>query len=184
MLNENYSLIMPGDLGFGSRNDVFTTLLGSCIAVTIWHPLLKVGGICHFVLPSNGQNHTAPMNPRYGDEAIRMMRDKVRSTRTNPQDYVTGVYGGSIMVRSVSNECGDNSLTESKKCVGCANVACRNKKAAFDQLSKQGFKVDRSDVGGRCYRQIRFRLSDGLVLLTRGVMPSFEPMDAPLKHLG
>jgi len=42
----------PGDLFFGDRDTRIRTLLGSCVAVTLWHPRAKLGGMCHFVVPT------------------------------------------------------------------------------------------------------------------------------------
>ncbi len=41
----------PGEFFFCESNCQIHTLLGSCIAITLWHPILKIGGMCHFVLP-------------------------------------------------------------------------------------------------------------------------------------
>jgi Chemotaxis protein; stimulates methylation of MCP proteins len=46
--------LQPGDWYFGDRDTRIRTLLGSCIAITIWHPRLLVGGMCHFLLPGRG----------------------------------------------------------------------------------------------------------------------------------
>jgi chemotaxis protein CheD len=30
------------------------TVLGSCVSITLWHPVKRVGGMCHFLLPTRG----------------------------------------------------------------------------------------------------------------------------------
>jgi len=41
----------PGDLYFGDRRTRIRTLLGSCVAVTLWHPKAQIGGMCHYMMP-------------------------------------------------------------------------------------------------------------------------------------
>lgn len=52
-------ILQPGELFFGKEDVVVKTLLGSCIAITLWHPEQKQGGMCHYMLPTRG-------NPRPG----------------------------------------------------------------------------------------------------------------------
>ena len=46
--------LQPGDFYFGDRDTRIRTLLGSCVSITMWHPRLHVGGMCHFMLPERG----------------------------------------------------------------------------------------------------------------------------------
>ena len=43
--------LLPGELYFGQRH-LLKTLLGSCVAITLWHPQRQLGGMCHFLLPT------------------------------------------------------------------------------------------------------------------------------------
>ncbi|MFM2120003.1 MAG: hypothetical protein RL722_1471, partial [Pseudomonadota bacterium] len=54
-------LILPGQLWFGpggERAPVLRTLLGSCVAVTLWHPGRQLGGMCHYLLPARQHGST------------------------------------------------------------------------------------------------------------------------------
>ena len=42
----------PGECYFGGGPTRIATLLGSCVSITVWHPRLLVGGMCHYMLPS------------------------------------------------------------------------------------------------------------------------------------
>jgi len=44
-------VLHPGDWWFGGGDTRARTVLGSCIAITLWHPQLRVGGMCHYMLP-------------------------------------------------------------------------------------------------------------------------------------
>ena len=49
-VNEIY--LQPGEYFWGGQNNRVKTLLGSCVAICIWHPKLKIGGMSHCLLPS------------------------------------------------------------------------------------------------------------------------------------
>ena len=42
----------PGEYAFGTELDRIRTILGSCVAVTFWHPGLRLGAMCHYLLPA------------------------------------------------------------------------------------------------------------------------------------
>jgi chemotaxis protein CheD len=64
--------LQPGDFHFGAGRTRISTLLGSCISITLWHPARLIGGMCHFMLPSRGLPAGVPLDGRYADEALAM----------------------------------------------------------------------------------------------------------------
>ena len=44
--------LQPGEFYFGEEKTRIRTLLGSCVAITLWHPKLRIGGMAHYMLPS------------------------------------------------------------------------------------------------------------------------------------
>ena len=50
--NKNDVFLLPGEFHFGDQDDRIITLLGSCVAITLWHPEKRIGGMCHYMLPS------------------------------------------------------------------------------------------------------------------------------------
>ena len=87
-------LIHPGELYFGNDAADVSTLLGSCVAVTLWHPLKHYVGMCHVVLTSEKDK---PNDTRYAKTAIQKFYDKLKAINTVPGDYVVEVYGGGNM---------------------------------------------------------------------------------------
>jgi len=53
-------MLMPGELHFGGEVQSLKTLLGSCVALTLWHPKRRIGGMCHFLLPSRQRPGVSP----------------------------------------------------------------------------------------------------------------------------
>src|SRR5690606_5865574 len=48
--------LLPGALWFGTGDVRLHTLLGSCVAITLWHPRYRYGGMCHFMLPGRSRS--------------------------------------------------------------------------------------------------------------------------------
>ena len=69
--------LQPGDFHFGAGRTRISTLLGSCISITLWHPARLIGGMCHFMLPSRGLPAGVPLDGRYADEALAMFDQPV-----------------------------------------------------------------------------------------------------------
>src|SRR3972149_9955326 len=51
----------PGQLFASAERAAVSTILGSCVAVCLWDPILKIGGINHYLLPLwTGQGTRCP----------------------------------------------------------------------------------------------------------------------------
>ena len=71
--------LQPGEYMFSRRSLRIGTLLGSCIAFTCWHPQLRIGGMCHYLLPArNGSRFGGGLDGRYADEALALLLHKMR----------------------------------------------------------------------------------------------------------
>jgi len=100
--------LQPGDVYFSLpfENDTTKTLktiLGSCVAVTIWHSKSKTAGMCHYLLAQEADKAkvTQVMQKyRYGEEALNYLLKKM--TLLHPLDeYDLALFGGSNMYPSL-----------------------------------------------------------------------------------
>ena len=67
--------LQPGEIFFGDSSTRIRTVLGSCVAMTLWHPQRKVGGMCHYMLAQRrgrGEPDGA-LNGKYADEALQLL---------------------------------------------------------------------------------------------------------------
>ena len=139
--------ITEGELYFGDDVEAVSTLLGSCVAVVVWHATLKKGGMCHIVLPQNWKKE--PDN-RYANCAITTITGHIRRINTRPEEYVTCLYGGGEMFAQTS---------------GRNTVGRRNIDAVKKILTLHGYRISCEDTGGSCYRKIRLSLATGEVFI-------------------
>ncbi|MEV6925832.1 hypothetical protein AB0M46_15225 [Dactylosporangium sp. NPDC051485] len=84
----------PGDVRFAGAGVRLRTLLGSCVAITLWHPRLCIGGMCHFVVPARGQRPRGELSGRYADEAVELLLREVRGRGTEISQYEAKMFGG------------------------------------------------------------------------------------------
>ena len=139
----------PGEFYFGNSHTRIRTLLGSCVAITFWHPQCHIGGMCHYMLPGRGKDLVNELSGKYADEALQMFMQEIAHHKTKPQEYEIKLFGGGNMLEVL----GQSSRAE--------NVAERNIQAARWLLSEYGLKIKAESLGGVGYRQIVFELWSG-----------------------
>lgn len=145
--------LLPGQWHFGAQG-LLKTLLGSCVAITLWHPTRRVGGMCHFLLPSRTRRGSEPLDGRYGDEALELMVQKLRAMGTQPSDFHAHLYGGA------------DTLPEGMNTK--FNVGVRNIEQGWQMLDQYGFQLQGIDVGDDVPRTVTLKLPEGEVTMTRG----------------
>ena len=143
----------PGGFYFGGPDCQIHTLLGSCIAVTLWHPKLHIGGMCHFVLPDSGQVKKQDfdislLNGRYLDDAMLMFDHAAKERMTQLQEYQAKIFGGSNML--ISTKLSQDDL-----------IGTKNIEAALKYLSDRGIPLFVANVGESGHRRIIFDVASG-----------------------
>ena len=88
--------LQPGEVYFGERDTRIRTLLGSCVAITVWHPGLLVGGMCHYMLPKHPGKKRDTLDGRYADEAMELMLRDIRNAGTCPNEYQVKLFVADI----------------------------------------------------------------------------------------
>jgi chemotaxis protein CheD len=147
-------MILPGQMYFGGRAASVKTLLGSCLAITLWHPQRHVGGMCHFLLPNRARHTDEPLDGRYGDETMEAMMHMLQLTDTRPQDYVAHLYGGA----DTMPEQGGVRF----------NVGERNIEQGWKLVDQYGFQLEGIDVGEDVPRTVTLTIATGVVEMKRG----------------
>ena len=89
--------LQPGEVYFGGRDTRIRTLLGSCVAITMWHPGMLAGGMCHYMLPGAPAGRHGMLDGRYADEAMALMLCEIRNAYTSPDEYQVKLFGGGHM---------------------------------------------------------------------------------------
>ncbi len=132
--------LLPGTIFASQEESEITTILGSCVAVCLWDPITKVGGMNHYLLPLwNGEGLPTP---KYGNVAIPKLLQKMKELGANMSTLQAKVFGGAAVLEVVTQR---SSIL---------NVGQRNIEIAFEELEKSKIKIVNYDVGGELGRKI------------------------------
>ena len=136
--------LLPGEYVISKKPHEITTLLGSCVAVCLYHSKAGFGGMNHFMLPTSSGDRSA----RFGDVAIDTLVRFMDRGAGGLNGAEAMLFGGASVVgaiRSASN-IGDN------------NVAMARKK-----LKEYGISITKEQVGGKSGMKIRYQTWDNQV---------------------
>ncbi len=160
--------LQPGEICFGDEHTRIRTLLGSCVAITLWHPGRGIGGMCHYILPSRGACRNKPaLNGRYGDEALQMLLNEIRSQHGDPTAFEAKLFGGGYMFA------GPPASVDAP-----AQVQTRNVDAGHALLAQHGIKVKAHHLGGNGHRQVIFDICSGDVWMKQVPPDADRELDA------
>lgn len=163
-------ILQPGDFYFGNKKTRICTLLGSCVAVTLWHPKKLIGGMCHYMLPSpKFRKNTLQFDAKYAEDAVNMFLREIKKNHSHPSEYQTKIFGGSNMFSKIidNSHCSDRK-SHCFKSSTCKNIGCKNALTALYLLKRYGFNIHNSDLGGIQHRKIIFEIWSGDVWLRKG----------------
>ncbi len=143
--------LKPGEL-FVTREPVLvTTILGSCVSVTMFDRQTGTAGICHATLPDGGGSD----NFKYVDAAVRYMLKYFRKLGITLPSIQVKLFGGSDMFST--GQAGTRNIT-----VGWQNIS-----AATRCLAGCGLVPVAADVGGRKGRKLLFTTDTGAVYVKK-----------------
>lgn len=160
---ENREITLPpGGFYFGGERRV-RTILGSCVSITMWHPRLRIGGMCHYMLPSHARRRGdgGPLDGRYADDALALFMRELGRRGTAPHEYEVKLFGGGRMLAG----------GKPGRCDGPMDVGIRNIATARRLLGEQGFRVKAEHLGGDGHRNLLFDIVSGEIWVRHVALP-------------
>ncbi|QCQ22677.1 chemotaxis protein CheD [Desulfoglaeba alkanexedens] len=146
-------IIRVADMAVSNRPDeiLITYSLGSCIAVVIYDPRVRVGGILHYMLPESSMDpEKAKRKPAmFADTGIPMLFKA---------SYALGAQKKNLTVKVVG---GAHILDEN----GVFNIGKRNYMALRKIFWRNNVLVSAEHVGGSVNRTVRLMMDTGQVIL-------------------
>lgn len=142
--------LSPGGVAFGDESVRIKTLLGSCVAVTFWHPERRIGAMCHYLLPQRPRPRTGALDAKYGEEAIAMIVETFLNRGLRSSAFDVQMFGGANMF---------GNLPPGK----VPDIGGRNAAEGHRILLQAGFQVLRQDLAGENPRIILFDIRSGEV---------------------
>lgn len=122
--------------------------IGSCIILSLYDTVRKVGGLAHIMLPDSAGMDTSAINPvRFADTAVPALIDAVVEQGALRISLEAKIFGGSEMFPPTEDY--------------TSTVGSDNTKAVKKALRKHNLTLKGEDVGGTHGRSIEFDLSSG-----------------------
>ena len=141
-----------------SRNPdetIITYALGSCLGIAVFDPVSGVGGLLHVMLPlSKADPEKAMRKPAmYVDSGFGELLGACYDLGATKSDLIITVAGGASMKQNENDD--------------YFKIGKRNFTTLRKLLWKNGFMIEKQDVGGNTSRTMALRLSDGLVTVNK-----------------
>jgi chemotaxis protein CheD len=147
--------LSPGHLLMLRQGGVISTVLGSCVAVTMFHRPSSLASICHAMLAAPGPTEQLggadERRYRFMELALPTMFDFYRRAAVPLSTLEVKVFGGANVIRGAPEV---DTLG-----IGRANIA-----VARRLLAEEGIEISAENTGGRSGRKILFNASTGEVL--------------------
>jgi len=140
----------PGLLYAGAAPAAVTTVLGSCVAVCLFDPAARAGGLNHYLLPFwNGEGLASP---KYANIALPKLLEKLLKIGCRRQNLRAKLFGGGAVFQNVG---------------GLFGVGERNIQFAEHYLQEAGIPIVARDVGEGFTRKVIFHVHTGEALVRK-----------------
>lgn len=132
-----------------SRSDhIIMTTLGSCISVCMVDPVIRVGGMNHFLLPEGRDiEKRNSFCLRYGNNAMERLLNEILKRGGQKSRLVLKAFGAGNVL-SIN-----------------ASIGAKNRIFLKHYIADEGMKLETCDLGGDFPRQVAFYPSTGKVLV-------------------
>ncbi len=135
----------------GDGSLLVTYSLGSCIGVSLWDPVVHVGGMLHYMLPESSISpEKAQQNPAmFADTGLPLLFKSAYKLGAEKKRLIVKIAGGSQLLD-------DN---------GTFNIGKRNYLILRKIFWKNGIMINGEHVGGSLSRTMRLNLHTGMVTI-------------------
>lgn len=142
--------LISGDCYVSEKGEILDTILGSCIAACIRDPILRVGGMNHFLLPGS-ETMVAKLSDaaRYGVFAMEQLINGLLKIGARKDRLEVKVFGGGNVI--------NNS----------ARIGSKNAEFVRQFLSDEGLRIVSEDLEGDAPRRVHYYSDTGKVLLKK-----------------
>jgi chemotaxis protein CheD len=121
--------------------------LGSCIALAVWDPRTRVGGLAHFMLPAGPANGSSPV--KFIDSGLDLFLQAIEAR-------------GAMLSRCSVKAAGAAAMLTVG---GGLAIGKRNSEALESALRDRGLNLTASALGGNAGRTVQLEVADGRFLI-------------------
>lgn len=126
--------------------------LGSCVAVSFYDPVEKLGGVVHLALPESNKKDVEPAPSKYVNTGIPLLLNEMIKQRADPKKLIIKVVGGAQILKL------NYALTS-------LEIGDRNVKAVKEALRSLGLRISAEETGGDKGRSYKLFIANGKSLI-------------------
>lgn len=143
-----------GEVKVAAADTVLYTIgLGSCVAIALYDPRERIGGLAHAMLPEPGNGRRTAPPGRFATTAVGELLTQLEQEGASLRRLRARLAGGASMFRDLLEGEG-------------LRLGRRNVEAARETLQAAGIPVDGEDVFGTYGRSVYLHTGDGRLLVT------------------
>jgi chemotaxis protein CheD len=103
-LNCQLLKVLPGEYAIGSGDFKIITVLGSCVSACLHDPIVRIGGMNHFMLPDSADpDEAASVSMRYGGCAMEVLINQLLKAGAKRNNLEAKVFGGGNLLGTKSS---------------------------------------------------------------------------------
>ncbi len=129
-MNYDFKTIHPGELYLTRKACKITTLLGSCVSVTVFNRHYRFGGMNHFMMPRQYRASKDKTDYRFGDLSTRALLDRMLRVDSDKRHLEVKLFGGGMVVEALEK----------------ANIGEKNVKVAREIIAEYGLTAAAESV--------------------------------------
>jgi chemotaxis protein CheD len=127
--------------------------LGSCIAMCIWEPVARVGGVAHMLLPVSRNNAEMMGSPaKYIANGVPNLINRMIKNGAARSNLIVKITGGSRML----NIPGENNILD---------IGQRNINEVKAVMKRENIPIIAEDVGGTSGRSVQLFMESGKIVV-------------------
>ena len=145
--------ILPGEYYVTTNDEIIATVLGSCVSACIRDPLMRIGGMNHFMLPVSGSYQSSVRAAsdsdanRYDNFAMEKLINDILKNGGRREHLEIKLFGGGKVIQHMKE----------------ADIGNRNIIFVRDYLKTEGFTITAEDLGDIYPRKIVYYPMSGRV---------------------
>lgn len=140
--------ILPGEYYVTGKEEMITTVLGSCVSACVYDPTRKLGGMNHFMLPGDEDSKDG-VSARYGLFAMESLINEILKLGSRKENLKAKLFGGGQIIAQMTD------------------VGLKNIRFAKKFLFSEGIPLENSDLGLVYPRKVNFFPATGKVMVKR-----------------
>lgn len=114
--------ILPGGWAVEKERPL-ATLLGSCVAVCLYDPVAKIGGMNHFMLPSGKPSGNGEQDALLrGDYSMEVLVNALLERGAQKRRLVAKAFGGGRVIASIRTTIGENNIRFTREWLERENI--------------------------------------------------------------